>query len=264
MRNYNGFSYSPDYGFELYCDGDKIDSAEKVRAAACFSRVFHDFGGKNQTDFRGIYILRCRKNFVERSGNYCSLEMPYIVRIMRYMRNTFDMTISVKEDEENYVFNFEINGKPIKHKFILTFSRVFFEFPYNEWAKDALRLRDSGVVDGINYSNKSFLELFNLIHATYQDLWGSNHSLFYYPSIEVPSKIMREVFEKGCDRVHNVYKGTNETYDKMHRPKTDIRKLDWEGNFKSRVKYYSENFQILRQLKQDEKGIRRRARKELL
>jgi hypothetical protein len=44
MKNYQGFSYQPDYGYELYSNGALIGNAEKVRAAACFSRVFYDLG----------------------------------------------------------------------------------------------------------------------------------------------------------------------------------------------------------------------------
>ena len=74
------------------------------------------------------------------------------------MRRVFDIKIKFAETEENYIIKLEVVGKPVKHKFILTFCRVFFEFPYNEIAKDVFRIREKGTVRGINYANKSFLE----------------------------------------------------------------------------------------------------------
>lgn len=264
MRNYQGFSYQPDYGYELYSNGTLIGNAEKVRAAACFSRVFYDLGGRNQDIFKGTYTLRCRKTFRPRSGNYCSLDKSQINKIMRYMRESFEIGVNLTEDEENYIFIFDVEGKPIKHKFVLTFSRVFFEFPYNEWAKDVLRLRDLGELNGVNIKHMGFLQLFSLVTSTYQDLWGCNHSLFYYPSLEVTIKHLHEVFESGGDRVHNVYAGTEELYKKFKRPNEEIRNLDWENDFENRIGNYSTNFKILRKLKgYDKKGIRRRARKVL-
>ena len=75
------------------------------------------------------------------------------------MRKTFKISVYLTETDSNYVFTFKVIGKPIKHKFVLTFSRVFFEFPYNEIAKDVLRLREIGIFNNINYShNKELLD----------------------------------------------------------------------------------------------------------
>ena len=134
MLNYNWFGYRPDYGFELYFGNELIDKVSKVPQAACFSRVFGSFCYGHGVEYRGKYTLRCRKKFVAESGNYCSLEKPDILKILRYMRKAFDIKITLKETDSNYIFDIDIVGKSIKHKFVLTFCIVFFEFPYNEIA----------------------------------------------------------------------------------------------------------------------------------
>lgn len=264
MLDYNGFSYSPDYGFELYRDGHLLDSDEKVRAAACFARVFNRFNHNDKkTDFTGKYVLRCRKNFKAGSGNYCSLEKAQIKKLIRYMRTSFDIQITFTETDKDYVFNFTIEGKPIKHKFVLTFCRVFFEYPYNELAKDVFRIRDSGKIGDVDFTHKSFLEIYNLICATHADLWGGGHSLFLFPDLNMSIKVLKDSFETGASRVQDVYPGSEEVFEKIHRIRTGWNKnIDWEEKFDKRKRNYSANFKIIKKLKYEE-SIRRRARKAL-
>ena len=260
MRDYNGFSYRPDYGYELYRDGRLVEREDRVRYAACFAAVFRQFYGRNDMVFEGTYKLRCRKEFVMESGNFCALTKEEILKILRYMRRVFDMKARMVETKDNYVFTFKIIGKPVKHKFVLTFSRVFYEFPYNEWARDVFRLRAKGIVDGIDYSHKSFLELYHVITASYTGGLGNGHSLFCYPTLEISNKVLNDAFEKGLSRVHDVHKESRDAYDRMHRVGTGYR-TDWDNRVDTRIMRYSENFKILRKLKTNEKGVRRRARK---
>ena len=134
MRNYNDFSYRPDYGFELYKDDKLLVKQQRVVGAVCFSWVFNflDRHNSNHAIFKGIYTLKCRKNFVERSGNYCVLSKENVIKVMNVIRKNFDIQVNLKETDDNFEFMFTVVGKPIKHKFILTFSRVFFEYPYKE------------------------------------------------------------------------------------------------------------------------------------
>ena len=260
MRDYNGFSYRPDYGYEVRRNGRLIERDDKVQYAACFAAVFRLFYDKNYLEFEGTYKLKCRKNFVKDSGNFCALTKPEIHTILRYMRKAFDMKIHFTETDENYVFVFRIVGKPIKHKFILTFSRVFFEYPYNELAREVLRLRAQGTIDGINYSHKSFLELFHLITASYTNSIGNGHSIFAMPDLYVTKARMHQVFDEGAARVNHVFPGSREAWNSVKTFNMNCR-TNWEEHVEVRMKKYSDNFKILRKLKQNEKGIRRRARK---
>ena len=265
MRDYAGFWYSPNYGYELYENGQLVSRLERVAGAACFSKVFHLFDRKSKQEFEGIYTLRCKKVFETRSGNYCSLEKSQVLKVLRYMRTAFQISVSFKDTEDYYVFIFKIQGKPIKHKFILTFSRVFFEFPYNEMARDIFKLREAGPINGINYCSKSFLEIYHVLHAVYSDHWGGGHSLFCYPSKDVSLKTLKKAFEEGLPQVHEVFTGDTKLYDKIKRWKPNLRSVDWDNDFDVRASFYAENFQIIKDFKQNgnkkKKGVRRRARK---
>jgi hypothetical protein len=260
MLDYNGFGYTPDYGYKIYRNQTLLASEDYVQYAACFSRAFGIVGQQGlDTELKGIYTLRCRKVFRSGSGNYCCLDRPSILKILRYMRRIFNMKIHFTESEDNFIFVFTIVGKPIKHKFMLTFSRVFFEFPYNEFARDVLRLRAKGVVDGVDYTHKSFLELFHLIESTYYDGWGIGHSLFPHPNLYISLHTMKTRFEEGVRRVHDVYPGDPDLIPRIKRFKSRTG-VDWEDDFEDRIQRYSDNFKILKAIKY-EKSVRRRARR---
>lgn len=260
MLNYAGFSYRPDYGFKLYRKGQLVEQRNSVQHAACFSRVFNWFDGHTYEDYKGIYTLRCRKQFKERSGNYCSLERPQILKILRYMRRVFEIQITLTEDEVNYIFDFTIEGKPIKHKFVLTFSRVFFEFPYNEMAKDVLRLQEIKR-DDVNFNKQGFLKLYHILCCSYISFWGSNHSPFIYPCTTVSTQRLRKAFKDGKPRVQDVFKGSEALGDKFSKAKLRETALsvDWDIDFEKREKTYYKQFKILK----DAKSVRGRAAKKL-
>ena len=83
-RDNTNNSYRPDYGFELYKGEELIDRDQQVRGAACFARVFVLLGrGANNIEYTGTYTVRCRKEFVKVSGNFCVVNKSEIRRILR-------------------------------------------------------------------------------------------------------------------------------------------------------------------------------------
>lgn len=263
MRDYRNFSYRPDYGYQIYRNGTLDQECKSVKGAPCFGQVFNLFYGQNDIIFKGIYTLKCRKKFKRCSGNFCSMNREEVLKIVHFMRRSFEMGISLVETEDNFEFKFTIEGKPIKHKFILTFSRVFFEFPYNEIARDVLRMRALGTVDGICYTNRSFLEMYSVIFAIYQNYVGGGHSLFLYPQLDVRLKIAKDRFQEDLGRVQSVYPGEEKVFRKMKTCNRTVS-INWEEDFQKRVALYSENFKIIKDLKNGnkaKKNLRRRARK---
>ena len=91
------------------------------------------------------------------------------------------------------------------------------------------------------------------------DVKNEDHTITPYALSLI--KHLKETFEKGCERVQGVYEGSYDLSKKFPRSNTSVYRIDWEDGFNKRVVQYSERFKILRNLKQNEKGIRRRARK---
>ena len=254
-RDYTYYSYRPDYGFELYIGNNLVDQDQQVRGAACFARVFRELErGANDLEYTGTYTVRCRKEFVKGSGNFCVVNKSEIRRILRYMRDSLEVEISMEDTPENYVFHMKVEGKPIKHKFALTFLRVFYEFPYNEFAKEAFRLRDT--IPSLKHV--SFLKIYYIVVMSFRDHDHGGHSLFWRRTRNLSINKLRQAYKEGKDRVQQVYTCVKDVdYDRIVVNYGEFHRYDWEEGIEDRFKIYSDNFKKLR----NEKGIRRRVRK---
>lgn len=240
-HNYYNFHYKILYDFKLYQEEKLIIEVNQIDWV-CFSRAFEKLEKVGET-YHGIYTLYFNKEFIPESGNFCVLNKDEIFKVLRYMRNTFDIKAYFGENDKKYIIKLDITGTPVKHKFILTFSRAFYEFPYNEFAKEVFRVRNYGTVDGMTFCNKSFLEVFQLLRFIYKYYIGGGHELFNYPSKSLPSKTLTEVFGRGEYRVQDVYKGEYKLYCMFPWVRRgDVKKRDWDKGLGRRmhlyVKYY--------------------------
>lgn len=254
-RNYRFYNYYPDYGYAVHLDGNLLAAKEFVPHAVCFREVFTVLERQlNTTDVQGVYTLRCRKEFKEGTGNFCVVNKSEIKRLLRYMRDSLQVEISMEDTLDNYVFTMKVDGKPIKHKFALTFLRVFYEYPYNEWAKEAFRIRDLDAIPGIKHM--SFLKIFYIIRTTFSQHDHGGHSLFDVHTRKLSIHRYRKACEEGKARVQQVYnqRGRGPEYKRLYLQ--NFTQMDWDADIDKRIETYSENFRLLR----NEKGIRRRVR----
>lgn len=262
VKNYHWFSYRISYEGEITDLAGNVILSVNQNGAVCFRTVFDKLYYYKSTLLVGNYTIHCRKKFKVKSGNFCALSRDEILKVLRYMRRTLDIKIYFSEDEDYYHFKFHVEGYPVKHRYVLTFSRVFYEFPFNELAKDIMRLRAKRVYNGVNFSNKSFLELYNLVSATYVDDVYNGHSLFKGPSLNTKTADVQKAFNNPeVFRVNDVCPGQYQILNQTIHMKRNMRDIDWDDGFRNRIEKYSENFQILKTLKQNAKGIRRRNRK---
>lgn len=257
VRDYRGFGFRPEYGCEIYYNNDLklrfLDAREVTGGTVyCFRKVFDFFSGKNGV-YKGIYTLNCRKHFQMFSGNYCVLDKEHIFKVIRYMRNSLDISVKFKNTRDKYIFTFEIIGKPIKHKWILTFSRVFYEWPYNEMAQDVFRIRENKILGDVNITHKSFLELYNLVFTSYKDYFGEEQSLFSGICLNLDSKSLEKKFNSTTNYVQNVCPSGLKLSNLRLVGSYNYRNVDLDETFDIRMRLYSDNFKKIKQFKQNEK-----------
>lgn len=249
-RDYRNFSYRPIYGFTIKTP--QKNRTKKLGKDICFADAFRVLTAGN-TEYKGVYHLKCLKEFDAKSGNYCSLTKHQVLAILRYMRNTFDIKTYLCDRQDYYLFRFEIIGKPIKHKWVLTFSRVFFEFPYNEFAKDVFRIREQKIVqDGITYRTKNFLEVYDIIHNSFRGFYGGGHCLCCYPVLDWSHSLVKKRLNASLERVQDAFPGERKYWDAFNEvAKTydTFYNIDWDEDFEERMKVYSKNFITLKQIK---------------
>ena len=258
IRDYRGHSYTARYDCIVKLE-NKTVIKYKNHKRACFARIFDSFIG-TESIYQGSYVIRCHKNFDH--NNYCSMNKDQIKKVLRFMREYFEIKTRLTENNNDYIFHLNIEGKPVKHKFVLTFMRVFFEFPYNELALDVMRIREQKEINNINYSRRSFIELYQIVCCTYDAWIGGGHALFIYPDPTLTKKDYHKRLNKGFSRVQQVIEGDVELYRELKSIRPPSYNQDWDINAPNRIAEYAKNFEILRNYnKKHEKNIRRRARK---
>lgn len=254
IRDYRGCGYKARYSCEITKKDELVFKYETPRGA-CFSQVFRKLD-QLQSIYHGIYIIKVYKKFDQ--DNYCAMNKDQIKKILRFMHEYFKVKIRLAETNDDYIFHLIIEGKPVKHKFVLTFMRVFFEFPYNELALDVMRIREQKEINNINYSRKSFLELYQIVCCTYEGWISGGHALFIYPDFTLTKKDYHKQLNKNFSRVQQVINGDTELYRKLENARLPSYYQDWDENASSRITEYAKNFEILRKYKNHEKNIRRR------
>ena len=268
IRNYSYFGFRPQYSCELYLDKALVKTISYLSGREpCFREVFRYLNCTSSVH-KGIYKLQCNKTFKDGSGNYCSLNKTNIMKIIRYMRSSLDVKIKLTDTPDKYIFDMEITGKPIKHKWVLTFCRVFYEWPYNEMAVDVFRIREAKTLGGVDITHKSFLELYNLTISAHKYYIGQDQSLFRNLGVDLSGKELKKKLDTNTSRVQFIceFDKSDKLYDLLEKqPSSLYENVDLEETFPQRLKLYSKNYEIIKKFRKDEqkskKGIRRRTSK---
>ena len=223
-------------------------------ARICYHDIFVylDNTYTSSRNIEGVYTITCKK--VYNGNNFCMLAKDQIKSVLRYMRTTFQIGTRLKEDDENYYITFKINGKKIKHKFIMSFSRVFYELPYTLYASEVFRLRKAERYQDVYYNNINFLELYQLVTHAYGNMLGyETNKLFpeYYIALDVSVKTIQNYINRSNSRIHSCFESSQFSYKSDYHIQNlnDYYDIDWDENMEERFDNYNELFKIIKNAK---------------
>lgn len=225
----------------------------------CYHTIFEylDRYGPSK-NIEGIYKINCKKEYT--GGNVCLLAKDQIKSVLRYMRTTFQIKTKLEEDNEYYYITFEISGKKVKHKFVMSFSRVFYELPYTLYASEVFRLRKAERYQDVYYKNLNFLELYQLVTHAYGNVLGyETNKLFleYYVALDVSVKTIQNYINQNNIRIQTCFSRSEFSYRTQYIPKSlgEYYNIDWDKNMEERFDHYNKLFKLIK----DEKSARRRS-----
>jgi hypothetical protein len=225
----------------------------------CYGTIFNYLDGYTSSrNIEGVYTITCKK--VYRGNNFCMLTKDQIKSVLRYMRTTFQIGTRLKEDDENYYITFKINGKKVKHKFVMSFSRVFYELPYTLYASEVFRLRKAERYQDVYYKNMNFLELYQLVTHTYGNEFGyTTNKLFLenYIALDVSVKTIQNYINRSNPRIQPCFENSKCSYRRKYTIKDlyNYYDIDWDENMEMRFDNYNKLFKIIK----NEKSTRRRS-----
>lgn len=150
------------------------------------------------------------------------------------------------EKHDCYVISLDINGKKIIHKFVLTWVRYLYEFPYNIILKEAYRLQNYDKP----FNKYSIFNLFMLCSTAFPEMPGIGHS-FNHSGYFLSNKTIKERLGM-CTDLNDIYTPVSyEAYDtyslKFSReiPYHDTDYWDDRDNFIKRIPHYKKVLDFL-------------------
>lgn len=244
--NYNFLNYCTEYS-------SKGTNNKRMSRDVCFSKVFvqrEDY----QSNYYKIKIYKGETQAQRSLDNNCLLSIDDVRHHIELLRDYMPFKFRLQDKGNYFLLHLHVDGKNIYHRFILTWIRYVYEFPFNFMIVDINKIRK----EKSNLKNMNTINLFNLIGATLEVGGGGIHSFTRFCSLY---SFMTK--KKICNKLKDLYtlnKLFPEIYynkQEIHFKVLDIHKNDvnstdyWlnEENFSKRLSLYEHNYEILKQIK---------------
>ena len=143
--------------------GSEGNTKKALRKSACFGTVFHSEDNgivqKNKYTIK-LYKIGDLLNKM-RQNNACLTDRTGIVHHLKILQSVFKFSYHLKENKDHFVLTVTLKGDLIYHKYMLSWVRYLYEYPFNVFLADAYKLR---AIPGFKF--ESIINLFNLVGAT--------------------------------------------------------------------------------------------------
>ena len=241
MGNFSFMNYWTEYS----CEGSIYE--HPMQKEVCFSAVFPSRSCTQD------YVIRIYQNFErvdQNYSNFCPFTIQQIRKHIDECKKVVPFKFSVSKDKKHkgrIEVSVYIDGPAIYHRFILTWIRYLYEYPYNMFLREAWKLKEISP-----FSSDNIFNLMNLVGATYGRC-GTGHTIGALNTAQnrltIP-KLKTKVLELGNDGV--AYMG-DAIFGIKEIELDSIGYLDdwdtyWnkEGRFESAIETYKKNHKLLR------------------
>lgn len=217
---------------------------KELASEACFYKVFASEFYLNNT--YKILIYKGLNKAKHNQDNNCFLSKAELYHHISLLKNICKLTFSIKEyiDEDLYPYyelNLKLKNFNIVHRFVLTWIRYAYEFPFNIYILDTYKLKKDPIFKYVNPFN-----LFNLVSSSCQ-YGNDNHML---TSLNKFHKILKynwirtkmlKLSKKHCREVSEIF--NNLQYKAVNA--RDLIKHsfgEWNEGFEKRKEIYIDNY----------------------
>lgn len=258
------------FSFINYCTiySSKGSTNLELESRACFANVFES---RNNGILTNTYTIKIyTENALENAnewhrGNICLTDRGGIVNHLRTLKSLFNFKYRVKNCETYFLVTIRLRGRLIYHKFLLSWVRYLYEFPFNIFLNEAKKLRELP-----DFKFESIINLFNLVGMTSRmSCYGTDiHAIgkTYCMKALITNKQLKKRLtdtKNNRDTLDNLFSTiydpigfhTEEDTKKFGEIKVlrNARKLlytleywDSDEEFENRLKLYKENYKVLK------------------
>lgn len=208
----------------------------------CFYDVYCSFEYNSRT-YKGTYSVKCMKEYTAPRNNYCFLTKKEIKTLLKYLEINYNITTQLEEDDTAYYITFNVIGKPVKHKWILAWSRAFYEFPFNFLAKDVFRLRKLKRYEDVYFANQDFFKLYTI--CVYSSNIGieRDSSLWKTTQCLIDKKTVKHNLTKSLKYVWDVI----DTPKRSSLPMFDAVYQNFDELTNDRISIYCSNYKLIKE-----------------
>ena len=225
-----------DYCTEYSCEGDLVKEMDKE---ACFGYVFNRIDTGHNVKYRVILYSGTEFSKNEHQSNACLFTKREVRRHLLLLKSLYPFHYKVSDykadDDVKYnrieVFLELSDVPPTFHKYILTWLRYTYEYPYNVILKDVYALKKDPT-----FRFESISNLFNLVIGCF---CSNPRDIHQIPRNQVSTPMkLAEVREK----IQKV-KHLNDIYQKLRAKKDTIPKKIGEYNTRD-IEYWRDGFEV--------------------
>lgn len=211
------------------------------RKCPCFFAAFYYINMYKRGIFDIKYRLHIKKEYSYGENNFAVMPLSSMRRFLNSIKMIIPFKYGFESNGEEYLLHLHLVGTGNQHKALLMFSRALFEFPHNVCAYDALRLRNLGTIDDIDYKS---IPLYNIyINCLTGWHFSEDESIINCRNTELLTT--HELKEAFAD------KERSSISSKFHSKETKVRLVPFRHDtteiysdkaFKERVEVYSFNY----------------------
>lgn len=225
MKEFRCLSYHTEYS----CSGTYN---LKMGARICFANVFNMVNDNSNIKYKiRLYpgIDFCKKSSLSNACLFSKQEIRnHLLQLKALYPFSYRVSDEMKGDDKIIVIHLHLKNVPaIFHKYILTWVRYLYEYPYNVILKDSYRLRKDS-----RFRFQSISSLFNIVACCQVCYVGEGHSI-REDHVHTPitkAELKERIGEVKC--LNDIYKDMDIGRDRL--PRT-IRKFSCND-----IEYWSE------------------------
>lgn len=233
--------------------------SKPMRREYCFSDIFYDENYQENE-----YKIRIYKNLTGvnngQKNNACFMTKDELFDYISIAKRVHDFDLKVTEEKKDrFLVELTLNAPRVVHRYILTWLRYSYEFPFNMYLADAMKMKKT-----VGFKRDDIFNLFNLVGATggYHFHGDRIHCIgdVCWPRKFYSIKEQIDIVNKAKDNeeVNNLFpkldklKGFKTLFDELDEFKNNFEALEYwqdDKNFKSRLKFYKLNKKAIKSTK---------------
>ena len=229
------------------------NTQKDLSKSACFGMIFGSkYNGIIQKNKYTIKLYKIGDLLNERrQNNACLEDRAGIVRHLKILQSLFKFSYHLKENEDHFTLTVTLEGDLIYHKYMLTWVRYLYEYPFNVFLADAYKLKRIP-----SFKFESVINLFNLVGATsglneggtdIHAIGNTRHFKSLITTKEIKAKLKE--LEGGDKRINDIFPILpREKVETLIEDDYNLHSSDYwdsEEEFNKRFELYKKNYKIL-------------------